>query len=61
MRDLRLAPPGDGTGPAVRLDASLRDALSALLASGAAGARVLDGGDNTVGTLTVDHFREALS
>ena len=61
VRDLRLAPPGDGTGPAVRLDDSLRDALSALLASGAAGARVLDGADRTVGTLTVDHFSGALS
>jgi osmoprotectant transport system ATP-binding protein len=61
VRDLELAPPGDGTGPTVRPDDLLRDALSALLASGAAGARVADAGDNTLGTLTVDHFRDALA
>ncbi|MEA2340873.1 MAG: osmoprotectant transport system ATP-binding protein, partial [Solirubrobacteraceae bacterium] len=60
VRDMELAPPGDGTGPTVRLDDRLRDALSALLASGAAGARVEDADGNTVGTLTINHFADAL-
>jgi osmoprotectant transport system ATP-binding protein len=61
VRDVELAPPGDGTGPTVGLDDRLRDALSALLASGAAGARVADADGNTVGTLTVDHISEVLA
>jgi osmoprotectant transport system ATP-binding protein len=60
VRDVELDPPGDGTGPTVRLDDRLRDALSTLLASGAAGARVADKDDNTVGTLTINHFAHAL-
>ena len=61
VRDVRLAPAGDGSGPTVQLDDRLRDALSVLLVSGAAGARVADADGNTVGTLTVEQFREALS
>ena len=59
--DMALDPPGDGTGPAVHLGDRVRDALSVLLESGAAGARVLDGEDRTVGTLTIERVSEALT
>jgi osmoprotectant transport system ATP-binding protein len=61
VADLDLAPV-DGTEvgiPRIRRDALLRDALSALLADGAARAVVVDDHDEPVGALTLDDIAAA--
>ena len=56
VRDIEL-----GDWPSAHEDTDATEARRTLLASGAAGARVADADGNTVGTLTVEQFRQALS
>jgi osmoprotectant transport system ATP-binding protein len=62
VRDIELDPPHEtANGPVLAGDALLRDALSALLASGSREARVTDGEGNVTGVLTLDRVSEALA
>jgi len=58
VADLDLDPPGgaDTDGAVVSLDASVREALDAILAAGATGTRVVDGAGAERGVLTLDRI-----
>jgi osmoprotectant transport system ATP-binding protein len=58
VSDLHLDPPGaaDADGAVVDPGATVREALDAILAAGATAIRVVDGGGNERGVLTLDHI-----
>jgi osmoprotectant transport system ATP-binding protein len=58
VRELTLGPVRVGSPVMVEMDDTLRDALSMMLVNDADYARVRDGSEDVIGTITIDQIRE---